>query len=384
MAVFLLIVLSIYALVNAYIFRRGWQALADFPWMRWVYAAVLLALVLSYPLARMVPGAAGHSAGSLLVRTGSFYLALMLYLFMGVVLVDVVRLANAFRRFMPGGLTASSGRAGLVLFLAVGGAAVLVVGLGASNASRPRIRQLSVAIVKPVPGSPTLTMAVASDLHLGLISGSAWLRPFVDRVNALEPDIVLLPGDIVDESVTAEEEDRLTTVFRKLRAPLGVYAVPGNHETYSGLERNVACLERCGVIVLQDRAVKVADSFYVIGRRDPSSLQRGERRIPLPRIMTSAGVDTRLPMILLDHQPLHLEEAEAVGIDLELCGHTHAGQLFPLNLINKRIYEQNWGYLRKGKTQYYVSCGVGTWGPPVRTGSTPEIMKITLSFGTAR
>jgi hypothetical protein len=92
------------------------------------------------------------------------------------------------------------------------------------------------------------------------------------------------------------------------------------------------------------------------------------------------NVDSRLPLILLDHQPFHLEEAEQCGIDLQLSGHTHAGQLFPLNLINKKIYEQYWGYWKKGNTQYYISCGVGTWGPPVRTGSIPEIIQIKLTF----
>jgi hypothetical protein len=96
--------------------------------------------------------------------------------------------------------------------------------------------------------------------------------------------------------------------------------------------------------------------------------------------MSESGVDGRLPLLLLDHQPLGLEEAQVAGIDLQLSGHTHAGQLFPLNLINKLIYEQYWGYLRKGGTQYYVSCGLGTWGPPVRTGSTPEIVRIRLRF----
>ncbi len=96
--------------------------------------------------------------------------------------------------------------------------------------------------------------------------------------------------------------------------------------------------------------------------------------------MEKAGADPKLPVILLDHQPVRLQEAEEAGIDLQLSGHTHAGQLFPLNLINKKIWEKHWGYLKKGTTQYYVSCGVGTWGPPVRTGSIPEIVRIKVSF----
>jgi hypothetical protein len=199
-------------------------------------------------------------------------------------------------------------------------------------------------------------------------------------VNALDPDIVLLPGDIVDESVTAREEEAMTEVFQKLRAPLGVYSVPGNHEYYGGLERNLAYLRKWGVRVLEDEAEEVAGSFYLIGRKDPSSLERGQTRMPIGEIMNRAGVDRTRPLILMDHQPVRLGEAAEAGIDLQLSGHTHAGQLFPLNLVNRLIYEQNWGGLRKGRTQYYVSCGVGTWGPPVRTGSIPEILRIKLSF----
>jgi hypothetical protein len=180
--------------------------------------------------------------------------------------------------------------------------------------------------------------------------------------------------------VTPRVEEEMTSTFETLKSPLGVYFVPGNHETYSGLEGNLAFIRKCGITVLQDEAVDVGGVFWLVGRRDFSSLARGEKRMPLERIMAAAGVDRARPVILLDHQPLRLDEARAAGVDLQFSGHTHAGQLFPLNLINKRLYEQNWGYLRKGETQYYVSCGVGTWGPPVRTGSTPEIMKITLTF----
>lgn len=104
----------------------------------------------------------------------------------------------------------------------------------------------------------------------------------------------------------------------------------------------------------------------------------GESRAPLKDIV--AGLDASLPLLLLDHQPVRLEEARQNGIDLEVSGHTHAGQLFPLNLINQLVWELYWGYRVKGKTHYYVSCGAGTWGPPVRTGSRPEVVDIHLIF----
>jgi len=99
--------------------------------------------------------------------------------------------------------------------------------------------------------------------------------------------------------------------------------------------------------------------------------------------MAASQVDHSLPLIVLDHQPIGLEEAQQAGADLLLCGHTHAGQLFPLNIINRFIYEKNWGYLKKGRTHIYVTSGAGTWGPAVRTGSRSEIVLLELSFRQA-
>jgi predicted MPP superfamily phosphohydrolase len=380
MFVFLAIVLAVYASVNIYIGRRGWQALSGYPGARRAFVIVFLALVLAYPLGRIAMGFGRNSLAGLVVKAGSFHLALMLYLFLGVLAVDLLRLANFLWPIVPGPAAGTRARLGLILFLLVAGSAVLVVAGGALNAARPRVREMAIAIDKPGGSRRGVTIAVASDVHLGTVSGSSRVRTLVDRLNALDADIILLPGDIVDESVTAKEEEAMTGVFRKLRPRLGIYSVPGNHEYYGDFERNLSYLRKWGVTVLQDEAALVDGSFYVLGRRDPTAIRRGERRTPIEEIMKTFAVDPSRPLILLDHQPVHLGEAERAGIDLQLSGHTHAGQLFPINLINKLIYEQNWGSLVKGRTHYYVSCGVGTWGPPVRTGSVPEIILIRLSF----
>ncbi len=380
MAVFLAVVLSVYGLVNFYISLRGWQALAGLPRARGFILGIFWAFMLFYPVGRVLMARGRNPLFAPLVKIGSFHLALMIYLLMGVVLIDLVRLADRIIPFLSKTFSSRPRQTGLVLFLLVAGISVLVVAGGVLNAARPRIRELALSIDKRAGGRKDVSIVMASDIHLGTIAGSARLRTLVDRINRLAPDIVLLPGDVVDESVTPEEEEAMTSIFEKIRAPLGVYAVPGNHEYYGGLERNLAYLRKWGVRVLQDEAFEVGGSFYLIGRKDLTSLRRGQARTSIEEIMKAGGVDARRPLILLDHQPVHLEEAEAAGIDLQLSGHTHAGQLFPLNLINKRIYEQYWGYLRKGGTQYYVSCGVGTWGPPVRTGSVPEIIRIRLSF----
>ena len=166
--------------------------------------------------------------------------------------------------------------------------------------------------------------------------------------------------------------------LEKINAPLGVYAITGNHEYFSGVAAAVSYMEEGNITVLQDAAVKVADAFYLVGRKDRMAERLGGGRKEVSEILQD--VDKSFPLILMDHQPYFLEVAEQNGIDLQLSGHTHHGQLFPFNFITRAIYELSWGYLQKGNTHYYVSCGVGTWGPPIRTNSHPEIVELNIRF----
>jgi predicted MPP superfamily phosphohydrolase len=122
----------------------------------------------------------------------------------------------------------------------------------------------------------------------------------------------------------------------------------------------------------------VNDAFYLVGREDRSIRRTGKNRKPLQELMAVA--DRNDPILLMDHQPFQLEEGETNGADLQISGHTHHGQLWPLNLITQRVYELSWGYKKKNSTHVYVSCGFGTWGPPVRLGNRPEIVNIRISF----
>ena len=138
-------------------------------------------------------------------------------------------------------------------------------------------------------------------------------------------------------------------------------------------------VKACGIRLLNDTAVLIDNSFYVAGREDlMKNLSTGNKRKNLDEITRDLQRD--MPLILMDHQPFHLELAEKNGVDLQLSGHTHHGQLWPFNYITGLVYEKSRGYLQKGNTHYYVSAGVGGWGPPVRTVSRPEIVHIKLDF----
>jgi predicted MPP superfamily phosphohydrolase len=243
----------------------------------------------------------------------------------------------------------------------------------------PRLRTIELTIPKQGRSMKSLNIAVVSDIHLGTIVGKSRLENIVQRINALDPDIVLLPGDVVDEDIGPVIRNNLGETLRKIRSKYGVIAVTGNHEYIGGVEPACRYLVEHNITMLRDSAMKINDSFYIVGREDLSIRGfAGKTRKTLEELMS--GVDKSYPIILMDHQPFHLDEAEKNGADLQLSGHTHHGQLWPFNFITKKVYELSWGYKKKGNTHYYVSCGVGTWGPPVRTGNRPEIVNIKLNF----
>jgi predicted MPP superfamily phosphohydrolase len=203
------------------------------------------------------------------------------------------------------------------------------------------------------------------------------LTRIVKTINDQRPDIIMLVGDIFDGDPETVVKNELETEFRGLKSKYGVYFVNGNHERIrDGEEKNTAIdyLTSHGIQPLLDTTVLIDGSFYIVGRKDLSSRSRKT----IYELLNET--DRRLPIIMLDHQPYDLKEAEQASVDLQLSGHTHHGQIWPLNNITGKIYEQDWGFLRKGESNFYISCGVGTWGPPIRTSGYSEVVVINLKF----
>jgi hypothetical protein len=314
---------------------------------------------------------------TLLTWIGSFYLAAFAYFVLIILLIDILRLLNLFFKVFPS-LIYSSKRIDEITALVIVAVVFLMILFGYINARNPRIKRLEISIQKKPP-LKSLTVAMASDIHLGTIICKRKIERIVKRINMINPDIVLLPGDVVDEDLAPVIKQNLGETLKKITSKYGLYAVTGNHEYIGGVEPAVKYLTEHGINVLRDSYVKINNSFYVVGREDISIKQFArEKRKPLNEIMT--GIDKNLPVILMDHQPFHLNEAVEKGVDLQLSGHTHHGQLWPFNFITKKVYEISWGYKLKGGTHFYVSCGAGTWGPPIRIGNTPEIMCIKINF----
>ena len=250
---------------------------------------------------------------------------------------------------------------------------------GFINSTLPRISELTLRVTKRSAKMDRLNIVAVSDIHLGTIVGRYRIEHIVKMINSLNPDLVLLPGDIVDEDLKPVIRQNLGAALLNIRSRFGVYAATGNHEYIGGVEQACDYLTKHNIVMLRDQSIKIADSVFLVGREDLSANRfGGKQRKDLSELM--AGVDPGYPVILMDHQPWNLGQVSGQGVDLQISGHTHNGQLWPLNYIVDSIYELPWGYRKIGNTQFYVSDGAGTWGPPIRIGNRPEIVQIHMKF----
>ena len=223
------------------------------------------------------------------------------------------------------------------------------------------------------PMAKPLKLVMMSDLHLGYHNPRHELARWVDLINAEHPDYVLIAGDIIDMSIRPLTEENMAEEFRRIEAP--IYACLGNHEYYSGEPRAQQFYRNAGIHLLRD-TFAIVDGLCIIGRDDRTNRHRkslGQLMSELP--LSLEGVGGRL---LLDHQPYHLEEAQQAGIDLQLSGHTHEGQVWPISWITNAIYECAHGRHQRGNTQYYVSSGIGIWGGKYRIGTRSEYVVIEV------
>ncbi|MFH0922405.1 MAG: metallophosphoesterase [Fibrobacterota bacterium] len=380
MIIFFTVFLSLYGLINYYLFIRGLQALTPPSPFRGIYITLFLFLSLAFIAGRLLERAGLTAIGVPLNWVGSFWFGAMTYFFFIVVFVDMLRLVNLWLHFFPPFIADNLIQARREAFFVAFTAVVLLMAVGYYQALNLRVRTLDLSIAKPVPGRKTLNIVMASDIHLGVIVGRKRFDRMVGTINALAPDIVLLPGDIVDEDLAPVLRGNIGESLKRIRAPLGVYACTGNHEYIGGVEAACRYLSEHNIRMLRDASELVDNAFNLVGREDYSSVRfSGIRRKPLKELMR--GVDRSRPVILLDHEPHRLNEATAEGVDLQLSGHTHHGQFWPINCITKRIFELSYGYMKKGNTHIYVSSGAGTWGPPIRLVAWPEIVNIRVRFG---
>jgi len=330
-AVFLTIVLLIYAIVNAYLFRRTSQALAGLVGLRTVILWILFLCILAFPVGRFGEHLFHNGLSRFLIVIGSYWLCVMFYGFLAVLAVDILRMIFRFFSCTPGIIADNPTSAAFFIWSGLVVCVLAITAIGHYNASHPRLKTLDLQIAKNGGPVKELTIAAISDLHIGTVVGPEKLLRTIGLIRSIHPDLILLVGDVFDEDVSEELERKTAEVLAGLQAPLGVYAVTGNHENYAGVDKAVANLNRAGVPCLQDSVVKLGSAVYLVGRKDITAERMHFGRRRLDELV--AGLDKSCPIVLMDHQPRFLEEAERNGIDLQLSGHTHNAQLWPLNLF---------------------------------------------------
>ena len=251
---------------------------------------------------------------------------------------------------------------------------VVLLGYGYYNYRHPKTNTINIALDKPLAGDTKPVKIVAvSDLHLGNGTGKTALKRYVKMINEQNPDLILIAGDLIDNSVVPLYTEKMMEELSELRAPLGVYMVPGNHEYISGIKASARFIQDTPIQLLRDSVVTLPNGIQLIGRDDRSNTARRS----LQELMT--GIDKSKPIILLDHQPYKLTESEAAGVDLQFSGHTHRGQVWPMNWVTDYIYEQSHGYRQWGNSHIYVSSGLSLWGPPFRIGTESDMAVFHLS-----
>ena len=306
------------------------------------------------------------------VVTSTLYFLASLWL--GALLYLVLAMAGTWVVLLLGRLFGLVAKMEFIAGLGVG-AAIAYSGYGVWNAWRPGLREIKITIKNLPPSWHGRTAVQISDVHLGALNRRGFLKRLLATINGLGPDIIFITGDFFDDTAFSESGQKLkalTRPVRDLRPALGTYFISGNHETYFHLERAMEALKEVGVTILRDELTEV-DGIQLLGIEYPRLGQKKNFAAILQKL------DRTKPNIVLYHEPTHLDIFKNAGTNLLLAGHTHVGQLWPFNFITKKMYHgYDVGLHRDGNMTVYTSAGVGTWGPPMRTGNRPEVVKIVF------
>lgn len=373
--VFFTIVTSVYSAGHYYVYSWivRWTEPARF-FRRSIQLAFLL-LVISFPAARFLAQVDYNPFTYSLTLVSSVWMGLVFYLVLLTLGMDLVgALLRVF--FLLGGKRLRPPLSARRLMAGCLGVTVLFLGFAAwLEAHHLGVTRLEI----PLKGLPAemdgFTVVQLSDLHYGMLTENGKLSRVVERVNELKPDLIAITGDLVDEGVSHMED--MAGPLKQLKSRYGVLAVTGNHEYYAGVNRAVAIMKSAGIEVLRNEMKVLRCGLQILGVDDPT----GSRRMAEPAVDLEkhlSRLDREKPSILLYHQPIHFEKTASFGVGLQLSGHSHGGQLYPIIFISRIFYPRTPGLHQIGESKMYVSRGAGTWGPPMRLGSPPEIVHITL------
>jgi predicted MPP superfamily phosphohydrolase len=320
-------------------------------------------------------------------RIAMISLPALVYLFLALLVFDAARILLHVTGVMPKAPFFSAAAAGSALCFTV-----IMMIYGYFHARSIKTNYYEITLNKTVNESLSggFRIALVSDLHIGSAVDRKWLGKIVDAVNETKPDLICLAGDLFDNNVsTLEDSEGITAELRRLNAAFGVYACQGNHDVdrmslrnESSVDRTKEFLTKAGVDFLLDEVSFIAETFYIVGRRDLRPIGMAHSRKSAAELCS--GLDRTRPLIIIEHQPLNFPELEEAGVDLILSGHTHRGQFFPGNIATKYIYKnagaEHYGFWKGRTAQAVISSGAGVWGPPIRIATDSEVAVLDIKF----
>jgi predicted MPP superfamily phosphohydrolase len=339
-----------------------------------LFVVFYLLVIIAFPLSEVLSHRTSAAWTRAFMRIGYYALPFLLYIVLIVILSDLVlgilRLLKVLSRDTVRAPRFRKARLAFYLL-----APTAVVAFGIWNFHHIRYHDFSVEIPRRSSDSAQLKIAFASDFHLGEQTEADFMARFVDKVNALKPDIVLIGGDVLEGDRRDYVLAQFEAEFRRIEAKYGVYGVLGNHDRFAGSRADF--FDKAGIRILRDEIVKIDNAFYLAGRLSG----RAAGRKSAADLFRNTPED--LPLVLLDHRPADIDAVSRTRADIQLSGHTHHGQLFPINFITDGPYELGWGHLLKGRTHFYVTSGIQLWGPRVRTIGYSEILVLNVALRDA-
>ena len=356
-----------YAIPHIYLFFRLWMLFIAKK-HRLAYVLVYIGIASIFPLSNVI--------GSVPVRhwldiVSTYLLPCYLYLFLATLTFDIFLFCNLFLKVLSKDRRKSPRFRKYALFSLIF-ASVVVVVCGVINFNTIRISEYTIEMPARLSNAENLKIVFVADFHIDTDTPEDFIRRFVTKTNNLKPDIVLFGGDIVEGRNTHDLQSR-TEILTQISAKYGAYSVLGNHERYRRQEKG-DFFDNAGITLLRDTVVVIGNEFCLAGRLDGSSA--GRKTV---NELLEMAVDT-LPLVMLDHQPTEFAEVIASKTDIRLSGHTHNGQMFPINLMLNRMYELSYGYRKIENTHFFVTSGIRLWRYPIRTAGKSEIMLINIEF----
>ena len=357
--VLLIVILATVLVLMGYV---GWHLWRIAPGMwKWVAAGGFVLWAIMFFVGFFTMERMSIPVATVVYEVGNTWLMAFLYLLILFAVADLAAVCHILPKVYLKDCAAG-------LLTAIGIVAVILT-IGGFHYHHKYREEMTLATDKPL--EKPLTVVMASDLHLGYHNRKVELARWVDLINAENPDLVLFGGDVIDLSPRPVLEGNYAEEFHRVKAPM--YAVLGNHEYYGNLEQSERFFREAGIILLKDSVANV-NGLDIIGRNDRTN----PRRLTLQQLKDKFSITNSQYSVLLDHQPYHLEEAEAAGIDFQFSGHTHRGQVWPISWIVDAMYEKAWGQHHRGSTHYYVSSGLGIWGPKIRVGTRSEYLVLHI------